>query len=115
MLFKNKKMSRIVALLLTAALSFSANSFVFAGENSSSVLLGDVNREANVLSHDQSLELSYVLKPNEVQGFKPDLADLNGKAVIDSVDVALILQKALDSSFKFPIEDVPTVTNVTIW
>ena len=48
MLFKNKKMSRIVALLLTAALSFSANSFVFAGENSSSVLLGDVNGDGKV-------------------------------------------------------------------
>lgn len=51
-----------------------------------------------------SLALSYVLKPNEVQGFNPDVADVNGNAVIDSVDVALILQKALDSSFKFPIE-----------
>lgn len=115
MLFKNKKMSRIVALLLTAALSFSANSFVFAGENSSSVLLGDVNGDGKVNSDDASLALSYVLKPNEVQGFNPDVADVNGNAVIDSVDVALILQKALDSSFKFPIEDVPTVTNVTNW
>lgn len=108
-------MSRIVALLLTAALSFSANSFVFAGENSSSVLLGDVNGDGKVNSDDASLALSYVLKPNEVQGFNPDVADVNGNAVIDSVDVALILQKALDSSFKFPIEDVPTVTNVTNW
>lgn len=115
MLFKNKKMSRIVALLLTAALSFSANSFVFAGENSSSVLLGDVNGDGKVNSDDASLALSYVLKPNEVQGFNADVADVNGNAVIDSVDVALILQKALDSSFKFPIEDVPTVTNVTNW
>lgn len=115
MLFKNKKMSRIVALLLTAALSFSANSFVFAGENSSSVLLGDVNGDGKVNSDDASLALSYVLKPNEVQGFNPDVADVNGNAVIDSVDVALILQKALDSSFKFPIEDVPTVTNITNW
>lgn len=115
MLFKNKKMSRIVALLLTAALSFSANSFVFAGENSSSVLLGDVNGDGKVNSDDASLALSYVLKPNEVQGFNPDVADVNGNAVIDSVDVALILQKALDSSFKLPIEDVSTVTNVTNW
>ncbi len=115
MLFKNKKMSRIVALLLTAALSFSTNSFVFAGENSSSVLLGDVNGDGKVNSDDASLALSYVLKPNEVQGFNADVADVNGNAVIDSVDVALILQKALDSSFKFPIEDVPTVTNVTNW
>lgn len=115
MLFKNKKMSRIVALLLTAVLSFSANSFVFAGENSSSVLLGDVNGDGKVNSDDASLALSYVLKPNEVQGFNADVADVNGNAVIDSVDVALILQKALDSSFKFPIEDVPTVTNVTNW
>lgn len=115
MLFKNKKMSRIVALLLTAALSFSTNSFVFAGENSSSVLLGDVNGDGIVNSDDASLALSYVLKPNEVQGFNADVADVNGNDVIDSVDVALILQKALDSSFKFPIEDVPTVTNVTNW
>ena len=115
MLFKNKKMSRIVALLLTAALSFSTNSFVFAGENSSSVLLGDVNGDGKVNSDDASLALSYVLKPNEVQGFNADVADVNGNDVIDSVDVALILQKALDSSFKFPIEDVPTVTNVTNW
>lgn len=115
MLFKNKKMSRIVALLLTAALSFSTNSFVFAGEKSSSVLLGDVNGDGKVNSDDASLALSYVLKPNEVQGFNADVADVNGNDVIDSVDVALILQKALDSSFKFPIEDVPTVTNVTNW
>lgn len=115
MLFKNKKMSRIVALLLTAALSFSTNSFVFAGENSSSVLLGDVNGDGKVNSDDASLALSYVLKPNEVQGFNADVADVNGNDVIDSVDVALILQKALGSSFKFPIEDVPTVTNVTNW
>lgn len=115
MLFKNKKMSRIVALLLTAALSFSTNSFVFAGENSSSVLLGDVNGDGKVNSDDASLALSYVLKPNEVQGFNADVADVNGNDVIDSVDVALILQKVLDSSFKFPIEDVPTVTNVTNW
>lgn len=108
-------MSRIVALLLTAALSFSTNSFVFAGENSSSVLLGDVNGDGKVNSDDASLALSYVLKPNEVQGFNADVADVNGNDVIDSVDVALILQKALDSSFKFPIEDVPTVTNVTNW
>lgn len=115
MLFKNKKMSRIVALLLTAALSFSTNSFVFAGENSSSVLLGDVNGDGIVNSDDASLALSYVLKPNEVQGFNADVADVNGNDVIDSVDVALILQKALDSSFKFPIETEPTVTNVTNW
>lgn len=115
MLFKNKKMSRIVALLLTAALSFSTNSFVFAGENSSSVLLGDVNGDGKVNSDDASLALSYVLKPNEVQGFNADVADVNGNDVIDSVDVALILQKALDSSFKFPIETEPTVTNVTNW
>ena len=115
MLFKNKKMSRIVALLLTAALSFSTNSFVFAGENSSSVLLGDVNGDGIVNSDDASLPLSYVLKPNEVQGFNADVADVNGNDVIDSVDVALILQKALDSSFKFPIETEPTVTNVTNW
>lgn len=115
MLFKNKKMSRIVALLLTAALSFSTNYFVFAGENSSSVLLGDVNGDGIVNSDDASLALSYVLKPNEVQGFNADVADVNGNDVIDSVDVALILQKALDSSFKFPIETEPTVTNVTNW
>ena len=115
MLFKNKKMSRIVALLLTAALSFSANSFVFAGENSSSVILGDVTGDGVVNSDDASLALSYVLKPNEVQGFNADVADVNGNGVIDSVDVALILQKALDSSFKFPIETEPTVTNVTNW
>mgnify|MGYP000049426923 CR=1 FL=1 len=81
MLFKNKKMSRIVALLLTAALSFSTNSFVFAGENSSSVLLGDVNGDGIVNSDDASLALSYVLKPNEVQGFNADVADVNGNDV----------------------------------
>lgn len=115
MLFKNRKMSRIVALLLTAALSFSTNSFVFAGESSSSVILGDVTGDGVVNSDDASLALSYVLKPNEVQGFNADVADVNGNGVIDSVDVALILQKALDSSFKFPIETEPTVTNVTNW
>ena len=62
MLFKNKKMSRIVALLLTAALSFSANSFVFAGENSSSVLLGDVNGDGKVNSDDASRRLSEIVR-----------------------------------------------------
>lgn len=115
MLFKNKKMSRIVALLLTTAMSFSVNSLVFAEENSSSVLLGDVDGDGIISSDDASLALSYVLKPNEVQGFNASVADVNGNDVIDSVDVALILQKSLDSSFKFPIEDEPTVTNVTNW
>ena len=107
MLFKNKKMSRIVALLLTAALSFSANSFVFAGENSSSVLLGDVNGDGKVNSDDASLALSYVLKPNEVQGFNPDVADVNGNAVIDLSLIHISFKSA--SKFK------DAISSETFW
>ncbi len=114
MLFK-KKMNRVVALLLTAALSFSTSSFVLAEDNSASVLLGDVNGDGTIDANDVSLALSFVLTPNEVQGFNSNVADVNGNDVIDSVDVALILQKSLDSSFKFPVEDDSTVTNVTNW
>lgn len=114
MLFK-KKMDRVVALLLTAALSFSTSSFVLAEDNSTSALLGDVNGDGAITSADASLALSYVLTPNEVQGFNSGVADVNGNDIIDSVDVALILQKSLDSEFKFPIENDSTVTNVTNW
>jgi lysophospholipase L1-like esterase len=70
--------------------------------------------DGKVDQSDASLLLQYVQTPAEVQK-KADAGELTfskeagavsgrGTALIDSVDVALILQKALDSTFKLPTE-----------
>ncbi len=119
MLFKANK---VVASLLALALTVSGNTFAFASQEStnsttvqSSSVLGDVNNDTKIDVKDVSSTLNYVLSPSSVADFNTTAVDVNGDGVINSEDVALILQKVLNSSFKFPAEPENTTTAVTNW
>ena len=79
-------------------------------------LWGDVDNDGEVTILDVNLTLQYTLRPATVTGFYAELADVSDNGVIDSEDVALILQKVLDGSFEFPVEKngkVPPVIETT--
>lgn len=73
---------------------------------------GDVNGDKVIDVTDVNATLEYTLAHN-VEKFNVGLADVSGNGVIDSEDVALILQKVLDRSFKFPVEKDDTNPDVT--
>lgn len=67
-------------------------------------LWGDVDGDGEVSVLDVSLALDYTLQPEKVENFDASVADVSGNGTINSEDVALILQKVLDSTFKLPVE-----------
>lgn len=68
-------------------------------------LWGDVNGDGSVDVLDVSLTLDYTLQPEKVENFDATAADVSAEADgVNSEDVALILQKVLDGSFKLPVE-----------
>ncbi len=70
------------------------------------ILWGDVDSDGEVTVLDVSLTLDYVLASGSIEdAFDDTVADVSGDGVIDSQDVALILQKVLDSTFLFPVEE----------
>ena len=79
--------------------------FVTNGEFSKSLVWGDVNGDGGVDVIDVSLALDYTLQPESVKTFNTIIADVSEDGSVNSEDVALILQKVLDSSFTLPIED----------
>ncbi len=65
--------------------------------------LGDVDEDGDIDVIDASKTLQYTLKGNVSGTFNKKNAEVSGNKTIDSEDVALILQKVLDSTFIFPI------------
>ena len=68
---------------------------------------GDVDGNGVVEANDAALTLQYTLRPEQVTGFDSTVANVSDgtvDGVINAYDAALILQKSLDNSFKFPFE-----------
>ncbi|MDO4300662.1 MAG: pectinesterase family protein, partial [Clostridia bacterium] len=77
---------------------------------------GNVDGDKSLTVLDAAMVLQYTLKPETVTGFDASVADVSDNGTIDSEDVALILQKVLNSQFKFPIEEngkIPPVADVS--
>lgn len=72
---------------------------------------GDADGDGKVTASDASAALAYALDSSKVPdaGNFRTVLDLDGSGSIDSADVALLLQKILNSGFKTPVEkgDVP--------
>ncbi len=68
-------------------------------------LWGDVDADNDVDAEDVSKTLQYTLAPaNVADPFYPARADVTDDGKVDSADVAAILQKVLDGSYKLPAE-----------
>lgn len=76
-----------------------------------SFVIGDVNGDGQITVADASIALQYILNPNSVDSAITSREDfekrinVTGKEDITAEQVACILQKALNSSFKFPTEN----------
>ncbi len=94
------KMKKFIVLLsaVLAALSFTALA------NAETVLYGDADNNGKLDVNDASVVLKKVLNgekmPVEVKENYMDIVDVNGDKVLDSADVAEILQMILDSEYK---------------
>ncbi len=96
-------MKKFLACLIT--LSMLPLSFVSANAGVS----GDVTGDGQITAADAAAALQIVLNNGE---YVAD-ADVDGNNVIDSTDVAIILQKALDITYKMPVESTETTTEET--
>lgn len=70
-------------------------------------MYGDVDYDGIITAADASTTLQHALIHGSV-GFTADTevrADVSGDKVIDAYDAAMILQKTLNGSYKFPVED----------
>ncbi len=68
---------------------------------------GDVDNDGDVDATDATLTHSYVLSPSNIgatDAFYKERAEVSDNTVIDTEDVAIILQKALNSQYAMPVE-----------
>lgn len=84
--------------------------FNFTAEGDVTVVYGDVNNDGVLDINDASVLMKYVLDPTSVditaKGFENAQIQKQKVDEFTSADVAMILQKALDSTYKFPVETV---------
>lgn len=76
---------------------------------------GDIDLDGEVTASDSALLFQYVLNKSYIPIERVDLkyADIDHNNVIDSIDVAHILQKSLDSSYNIENITNPITTEVT--
>lgn len=82
--------------------------FLFGTGGEVTIIYGDVNNDGKVDSSDAAELLQYVLDPSNTniseQGLKNAQIQKEPVEDLTATEVSLILQKALKSGFKFPIE-----------
>ena len=78
----------------------------FTPENTNAFMYGDIDCDGKISANDSALLQSDILCGNIDNYGKSDfiVADVNGNGVLTAEDCSYILQKALDTSFKFPVE-----------
>ena len=109
--------SNVLANPTSEADSTSVNDTVAYTQDANGKAWGDVDGNGIVDATDGALTLQYTLKPEQVNGFDSTVANVSegtATGVINAFDAALILQKALDSSFKFPFEKESTESTVYV-
>ncbi len=75
------------------------------------VYYGDADGNGKIEVNDAVVVLNYVLGKADALNIDIKVADVSGNDRLDARDVSLILQKALDSSFKLPVGDGKTQGN----
>lgn len=83
-------------------------------KNESTVIWGDADGDGVLTAKDASDTLQYVHNTGSVD-INLKAAGVSGSDVLTAQDAAMILQKVLDSSFKFPVEEttIETTSEVT--
>lgn len=75
-------------------------------EKATAVIWGDVNQDGLVTAADASITLQYVLdNGTEMEDVQLKAMDVVGDGNILASNAAMILQKALNSDYKFPVEE----------
>ncbi len=96
-------MKKLLSIILCFTLIMSSSVFAYN--------FGDADGDGTVTAKDVSTALDYTLSSKKTPAAEDFITtlDLDGNGSINSADVALLLQKVLDSTFKAPVEkgDVP--------
>ncbi len=89
---------RLTAMILSFAMLMSSSV--------SAITFGDADGDEKVTVKDAALTMDYVLDGRNIPSVEKfrTVLDMDGSGVIDSRDVAFVLQKALDAGFQSPVE-----------
>ena len=138
MKFKKVLGKKITSLLICSSLVFSSAAIAFAVESyfvsgekgrisdtttsSGSIgdttttpdrIYGDIDGNGRLITADVSLVIASIAGEVKLTNEQIILTKVSGKDVLSLNDVSAILQKVLDSSFKFVVEEDTTTTEST--
>lgn len=98
-----------------SSINTAINGLIKGGSEEPKKLYRDIDLDGEVTASDSALLFQYVLNKSYIPIESVDLkyADIDHNNVIDSIDVAHILQKSLDSSYNIENITNPITTEVT--
>ena len=98
-----------------SSINTAINGLIKGGSEEPKSYTGDIDLDGEVTASDSALLFQYVLNKSYIPIESVDLkyADIDHNNVIDSIDVAHILQKSLDSSYNIENITNPITTEVT--